>query len=64
MTFTVAVAELVLPNASSPVRVTVWIPKSLQSKFSLSKLRDKLQLSEEPLSISLIVIFALPLLSR
>ncbi len=60
-TVTVAVQVEILLAKSLTVKVTVLTPKSLQSKAVLSKDMDWMpQLSVEPLSISAVVIVALP----
>ncbi len=61
---TVDCAVAILPLLSITERVTVLIPKLLQSKLFISKLKVNPQLSELPLSISLTLIEACPFESR
>ena len=63
-TVTTAVAESTLPLTSVAVSITVLAPTSLQSKLKMSRDRVILQLSNELLSISVVVILAAPLVSK
>ena len=61
---TVEVVTAVFPLGSTTVNVTVFKPISLHVKSDLSMLNETLTLSDEPLSISLAVMLAIPLASR
>ena len=64
-TITTAVAESTLLYTSVAVSVTVLAPISLQSKLVMSRNRLLMpQLSNELLSISVVVILAAPLVSK
>ena len=63
-TVTVAVTVELLPELSVPVNVTVLAPRLSQSNDVTSSDNVTSQLSDEPLSISAVVIVAAPLASR
>ena len=58
VTVTFAVAEF--PDSSVPVNTTALAPKLLQSKLETSIDKESVQLSEDPLSTSAVVIVAAP----
>ena len=60
VTVTVASQVLVFPVSSVTVSVTIFSPIEEQSKTLLDKDKLKLQLSLEPLSISAVVMVAVP----
>jgi hypothetical protein len=59
-TVTVVLQVAVLPEASVTVNTTVLAPLFVQSKLDLDALNEKVQLSDEPLLISAVVIDAVP----